>query len=55
MPKERDESLYLADIGEAIDRILTYTARGRAAFFADPMHQTVCLMRVPETPAPSWT
>jgi len=36
---DRDESLYLADIRDAIGRVLLYTAKGRAAFFADPMTQ----------------
>jgi uncharacterized protein with HEPN domain len=35
----RDERLSLADIRDAIQRALSYTARGRAAFFADPMTQ----------------
>lgn len=39
MTKERDERLHLADIADAIDRILTYTAGGRQAFFADTMIQ----------------
>jgi uncharacterized protein with HEPN domain len=39
MPAERDERLYLADMRDAVDRILRYTMGGRAAFFADPMVQ----------------
>jgi uncharacterized protein with HEPN domain len=35
----RDERLYLADIRDAIERVLAYTAHGRAAFFSDPMIQ----------------
>lgn len=37
--RRRDERLYLADILDAIDRIVAYTASGRDAFFADPMIQ----------------
>lgn len=36
---DRDESLYLADIRDAIARVLSYTTAGRGAFFADPMMQ----------------
>jgi uncharacterized protein with HEPN domain len=39
MLPERDERLYLADMREAVDKILRYTMGGRAAFFADPMIQ----------------
>ncbi len=39
MSAERDERLYLADMRDAVDRILRYTLGGRAAFFADPMVQ----------------
>ena len=39
IPGERSESLYLSDILEAIDRILSYTSGGREAFFADPRTQ----------------
>jgi len=39
MAAERDERLYLADMRGAVERILRYTAGGRAAFFADPMVQ----------------
>lgn len=36
---DREERLYLADIRDAIDRVLRYTHKGRDAFFADPMAQ----------------
>jgi uncharacterized protein with HEPN domain len=39
MPAERDERLYLADMRDAVDRVLRYTMGGREAFFADPMIQ----------------
>jgi uncharacterized protein with HEPN domain len=39
MPAERDERLYLADMRDAVDRILRYTISGGAAFFADAMIQ----------------
>ena len=40
MPAERDERLYLADMREAVDKILRYTVGGREAVFADPMIQS---------------
>jgi uncharacterized protein with HEPN domain len=43
---ERDEELYLDDILTAIDRILTYTAQGREAFFADPHTQDAVIRNV---------
>jgi len=46
MAKERDEGLYLADIRDAINRILTYTAGGREAFFADPMIQDAVVRNI---------
>jgi len=39
MAAERDERLYLADMRDAVDKILRYTKGGRATFFADPMVQ----------------
>lgn len=39
MKEGRSERLYLADIRDAIDKIQRYTAKGRAAFFADAMMQ----------------
>jgi len=39
MPTERDEGLYLADMRDAVDKILRYTRGGRAAFFSDAMVQ----------------
>jgi len=46
MAKERDERLYLADIRDAIDRILRYTATGREAFFADSMIQDAVVRNI---------
>lgn len=46
MANERDERLYFADIRDAIDRILTYTAAGRAAFFAEPMIQDAVVRNI---------
>ena len=46
MAKERDERLYFVDIRDAIDRILTYTAGGREAFFADPMIQDAVVRNI---------
>jgi uncharacterized protein with HEPN domain len=43
---ERDEQLYLADIKDAIDRVLRYTHTGREAFFADPMAQDAVVRNV---------
>jgi len=39
MAEERDESLYLVDIRDAVEKILQYTSGGRDEFFADPMRQ----------------
>lgn len=39
MAGPRDELLFVADIRDAIERILTYTSLGRSAFFAQPMIQ----------------
>ena len=46
MAKERDERLYFADMRDAIDRILTYTAGGREVFFADPMIQDAVVRNI---------
>ena len=46
MAEERDERLYLADINDAIDRVLRYTAAGREAFFADPMAQDAVVRNI---------
>ena len=46
MAKERDDALYLGDIPDAIDRILTYTAAGREAFFTDPMVQDAVVRNI---------
>ena len=35
----KDERLYLIHIGECVDRIVRYTASGRAVFLADTMIQ----------------
>jgi uncharacterized protein with HEPN domain len=34
-PRSRDESLYLHDVVDAIDRIVAYTAEGRQVFLED--------------------
>jgi uncharacterized protein with HEPN domain len=39
MAEERDEALYLADIRDAVEKILRYTSGGRDEFFADSMRQ----------------
>ena len=36
---ERDERLYLDDIVQATERVLSYTSEGREAFFADSRTQ----------------
>jgi len=38
--------LYLADIREAIDKILSYTSAGREAFLADPRTQDAVLRNI---------
>jgi uncharacterized protein with HEPN domain len=43
---ERDERLYLDDIVRAIDRILSYTAEGRDAFFADSRTQDAVIRNI---------
>ena len=43
---ERDERLYLDDILRAIDRILSYTAEGRDAFFADSRTQDAVIRNI---------
>lgn len=37
--EEQNERLYLADIRDAVEKILRYTSQGRDEFFADPMRQ----------------
>jgi uncharacterized protein with HEPN domain len=49
MLPERDERLYLADMREAVDKILRYTMGGRAAFFADPMIQDAVIRNLEMT------
>jgi len=44
--ERREERLYLADIGDAIDRVLRYTHTGRDAFFADPMAQDAVVRNI---------
>ena len=44
--EEREERLYLADIKDAIDRVLRYTNTGRDAFFADPMAQDAVVRNI---------
>jgi uncharacterized protein with HEPN domain len=39
MDEERDEALYLADIRDAVGKILRYTSGGRDEFFSDSMRQ----------------
>jgi hypothetical protein len=39
MAEERDEALYLADIRDAVEKILRYTSGGRDEFFADSLLQ----------------
>jgi uncharacterized protein with HEPN domain len=43
---QRDERLYLAEILEAIDRALMYTAVGREAFFEDPKTQDAVVRNI---------
>lgn len=45
-PERRGEALYLADIRDAIDKILSYTAAGREAFNASPMMQDAVLRNI---------
>ena len=42
----RDERLYLAEILEAIDRALGYTAEGREAFVVDPKTQDAVVRNI---------
>ena len=46
MSKQRDEGLYVADIRDAIDSILTYTVGGREAFFTNPMIQDAVVRNI---------
>jgi hypothetical protein len=43
---QRDERLYLAEMLEAIDRALMYTAAGREAFFEDPKTQDAVVRNI---------
>lgn len=45
-PAHRDETLWLTDIRDAIDRILRYTAEGRDAFLADPKTQDAVVRNI---------
>jgi len=44
--EERDARLYLADIRDAVEKILRYTSGGRREFFADPMLQDAVIRNV---------
>lgn len=46
MGGERDERLYLTDIKDAIDRVLSYTAGGRETFLADLMMQDAVIRNI---------
>ena len=46
MAGERDETLYLTDIRDAIDKVLTYTAKGRDAFFAESVTQDAVVRNI---------
>jgi uncharacterized protein with HEPN domain len=43
---QRDERLYFAEILEAINRIVAYTASGREAFFGDPKTQDAVIRSI---------
>ena len=45
-PSRRSDSLFLADIREAIAKILAYTAGGREAFLADGRTQDAVLRNI---------
>jgi hypothetical protein len=45
-PSRRTEHLYLADIRDAIDKILSYTSPGREAFLGDPRTQDAVLRNI---------
>jgi len=45
-PSKRSERLYLADILEAIDKILGYTSAGKEAFLSDSRSQDAVLRNV---------
>ena len=45
-PSRRKEPLYLADIRDAIDKILSYTSAGKEAFLADPRTQDAVLRNI---------
>jgi uncharacterized protein with HEPN domain len=46
MAGERDETLYLTDIRDAIEKVLTYTVKGAGSFFADPMMQDAVVRNI---------
>ncbi len=50
MTEQREEGLYLADIRDAIDRVLAYTVKGREAFLTDPMMQDAVVRQGGESP-----
>lgn len=43
---QRDERLYFAEILDAIDRIVSYTAAGREAFLGDPKTQDAVIRNI---------
>ncbi len=45
-PSRRTERLYLADMRDAIDKILDYTSAGREAFLSDPRTQDAVLRNI---------
>ena len=45
-PSRRTERLYLADIRDAIDKIVSYTSAGREAFLSDPRTQDAVLRNI---------
>jgi uncharacterized protein with HEPN domain len=46
IPSRRTERLYLADIRDAIDKILVYTSAGREAFLSDERTQDAVLRNI---------
>jgi uncharacterized protein with HEPN domain len=46
MADERDERLFLEDLREAIERISSYTAAGRDAFFSDVRTQDAVVRNI---------
>ena len=45
-PSKRTERLYLVDIRDSIEKILSYTSAGREAFFSDPRTQDAVLRNI---------